>query len=219
MFSSYRLFLSVNSAGGVSRSERPLPCVYRHKVTMQSVVSQRVTNSAYSNLFLAFAGNQTVRVVLKNIFFSSGVICRFLLLTSLLEVTVHLQAMLRKEERNSIIEICPVRNVIARFGNKWALLVVLVLSEHEKVRFNELCRLIPDVSSRVLSGTLKTLEADALVSRTVYPVVPPKVEYRLTELGRSLVPLIAQLTEWAQTNIKKIVEHRRQFESEEASGK
>ena len=71
--------------------------------------------------------------------------------------------MLRKEERNSIIEICPVRNVIARFGNKWALLVVLVLSEHEKVRFNELCRLIPDVSSRVLSGTLKTLEADALV--------------------------------------------------------
>lgn len=146
-------------------------------------------------------------------------ICRFLLLTSLLEVTVHLQAMLRKEERNSIIEICPVRNVIARFGNKWALLVVLVLSEHEKVRFNELCRLIPDVSSRVLSGTLKTLEADALVSRTVYPVVPPKVEYRLTELGRSLVPLIAQLTEWAQTNIKKIVEHRRQFESEEASGK
>ena len=127
--------------------------------------------------------------------------------------------MLRKEERNSIIEICPVRNVIARFGNKWALLVVLVLSEHEKVRFNELCRLIPDVSSRVLSGTLKTLEADALVSRTVYPVVPPKVEYRLTELGRSLVPLIAQLTEWAQTNIKKIVAHRRQFEPEEASGK
>ena len=107
--------------------------------------------------------------------------------------------MLRKEERNSIIEICPVRNVIARFGNKWALLVVLVLSEHEKVRFNELCRLIPDVSSRVLSGTLKTLEADALVSRKVYPVVPPKVEY--------------QLTEWAQTNIKKIVEHRKEFEA------
>lgn len=120
--------------------------------------------------------------------------------------------MLRKEERNSIIEICPVRNVIARFGNKWALLVVLVLSEHEKVRFNELCRLIPDVSSRVLSGTLKTLEADALVSRNVYPTVPPKVEYCLTEIGRSLVPLIVQLTEWAQTHMKTIVKHRKEFD-------
>ena len=123
--------------------------------------------------------------------------------------------MLRKEERNSIIEICPVRNVIARFGNKWALLVVLVLSEHEKVRFSELCRLIPDISSRVLSGTLKTLEADGLVSRTTYPVVPPKVEYQLTEMGRTLVPLIVQLTEWAQTNMKKIVAHRKEFEAED----
>ncbi len=138
------------------------------------------------------------------------------LLTLRLDVTFNLKAMLRKEERNSIIEICPVRNVIARFGNKWALLVVLVLSEHEKVRFNELCRLIPDVSSRVLSGTLKTLEADALVSRKIYPVVPPKVEYQLTEMGRSLVPLIAQLTEWAQTNIRKIVKHRKEFEAKKS---
>lgn len=121
--------------------------------------------------------------------------------------------MQKKEERNAIIEICPVRNVIARFGNKWALLVVLILSEHENVRFNELCRLIPDVSSRVLSGTLKTLEADNLVTRKVYPTVPPKVEYRLTETGHSLVPFITQLTEWAQTNMKSIMEHRKQFES------
>ena len=120
--------------------------------------------------------------------------------------------MLRKEERNSIIEICPVRNVIARFGNKWALLVILILSEHEKIRFNELRQLIPDISSRVLSGTLKTLETDALVLRTTYPTVPPKVEYQLTELGRSLVPIITQLTEWAQTNLKTIVTHRKEFE-------
>ncbi|MDO4510534.1 MAG: helix-turn-helix domain-containing protein [Bacteroidales bacterium] len=124
--------------------------------------------------------------------------------------------MRRKEELNSIIEICPVRNVIARFGNKWALLVVLVLSEHDKVRFNELGRLIPDVSSRVLSGTLKTLEADGLVSRKIHPVVPPKVEYKLTDTGRSLVPLIIQLTEWAQNNLKKIVKHRKEFEAQEA---
>lgn len=120
--------------------------------------------------------------------------------------------MLRKEQRNSIIEICPVRNVIARFGNKWALLVILILSEHEKIRFNELRQLIPDISSRVLSGTLKTLETDALVLRTTYPTVPPKVEYQLTELGRSLIPIITQLTEWAQTNLKTIVTHRKEFE-------
>lgn len=120
--------------------------------------------------------------------------------------------MLRKEQRNSIIEICPVRNVIARFGNKWALLVILILSEHEKIRFNELRQLIPYISSRVLSGTLKTLETDALVLRTTYPTVPPKVEYQLTELGRSLVPIITQLTEWAQTNLKTIVTHRKEFE-------
>lgn len=122
--------------------------------------------------------------------------------------------MLKKEEKNSIIEICPVRNVVSRFGNKWALLVVLVLSEQKAVRFNELCRLIPDISSRVLSGTLKTLEADGLVTRKVYPVVPPKVEYRLTDIGQSLVPFIVRLTEWAQTNMKSIVKHRKKFETE-----
>ena len=125
--------------------------------------------------------------------------------------------MLKKEEKNSIIEICPIRNVVARFGNKWALLVVLVLSEQEIVRFNELCKLIPDVSSRVLSATLRTLEADGLVSRKVYPVVPPKVEYRLTDIGQSLVPFSIQLTEWAQTHMKTIVKHRKKFELESLS--
>lgn len=124
--------------------------------------------------------------------------------------------MRKKDERNSIIEICPIRNVIARFGNKWALLVILILSENGVLRFNELCRMIPDVSSRVLSSTLKTLEADGLIDRTVYPVVPPKVEYKLTTTGLSLVPFISQLTEWAKTNMKSIIKHRQAFESEMA---
>lgn len=121
--------------------------------------------------------------------------------------------MQRKETKNSIFEFCPVRNIIARFGNKWAFLVLLVIGEHSVVRYNELCRLIPDVSSRVLSQTLKTLEADGLISRRVYPVVPPKVEYRLTDIGRSLLPLITQLTAWAETNMQTIVSHRKEFES------
>ena len=122
--------------------------------------------------------------------------------------------MRRKEQLNSIIEICPVRNVIARFGNKWALLVILVLSENEPIRYNELRRMIPDISSRVLSGTLRVLEADALVERTYYQEVPPRVEYSLTATGRSLVPIIMQLTEWAQKNMKSIIDHRKNNEPE-----
>lgn len=121
--------------------------------------------------------------------------------------------MKRKEETGSVIEICPIRNVIARFGSKWALLTLLIIGEQGVVRFNELGRLIPDVSSRVLSSTLRTLEADGLVERKVYAVVPPKVEYRLTEVGESLLPLIRQLTEWAQANMKRVMDHRKEYEA------
>ncbi len=121
--------------------------------------------------------------------------------------------MKRKEGTGSVIEICPIRNVIARFGSKWAFLTLLIIGEQGVVRFNELGRLIPDVSSRVLSSTLRTLEADGLVERKVYAVVPPKVEYRLTEVGESLLPLISQLTEWAQTNMKRVMDHRKEYEA------
>ena len=121
--------------------------------------------------------------------------------------------MRRKEQLNSIIEICPVRNVVARFGNKWALLVILVISENEPIRYNELGRKIPDISSRVLSNTLRILEADGLVNRRFYQEVPPRVEYSLTDTGRSLVPIILELTAWAQNNMKTIIEHRSKSES------
>ncbi len=122
--------------------------------------------------------------------------------------------MKKKEQLNSIIEICPIRNVVARFGNKWALLVILVLSEKEPIRFRELGREIPDISSRVLSGTLRALENDGLVVRTLYAEVPPKVEYSLSDTGRSLVPIIQQLTEWATQNMKTIIEHRKKAEED-----
>lgn len=118
-----------------------------------------------------------------------------------------------KAAQNSIIEICPIRNVVARFGDKWSLLVLLVINSNDTVRFNELGRQIPDISTRVLSSTLKTLEADGLIDRKVYAQVPPKVEYTLTDTGRSLIPLIMQLTEWAQQNMTKIMNHRRQHAS------
>ncbi len=117
-----------------------------------------------------------------------------------------------KLEKFSIVEICPIRNVVSRFGNKWALLVILILSENGCCRFNQLGKLIPDISTKVLSNTLRTLEADGLVDRTVYPEVPIRVEYELTETGASLVPIIQQLTEWANNNLKSVMKHRAAFE-------
>lgn len=121
--------------------------------------------------------------------------------------------MKKKADTNSIIEICPIRNVISRFGNKWSLLVLLVINEGQTVRFNELGRMIPDISTRVLSGTLKTLEADGLISRKVYAQVPPKVEYTLTDSGRSLIPHVMQLIDWAKTNMKSVMRHRAEYEN------
>lgn len=120
--------------------------------------------------------------------------------------------MRKKEESGSVMEMCPVRNVIARFGSKWAILTLLVIGGQDVVRFNELNRLIPDISSRVLSSTLRTLEADGLIERKVYAEVPPKVEYRLTEVGKSLLPLIQQLTDWALNNMKTVMDHRKEYE-------
>lgn len=121
--------------------------------------------------------------------------------------------MKKNEEIPSIVATCPIRNVVARFGDKWSLLVLLVINEAGIVRFNELGRMIPDISTRVLSTTLKTLEADGLIDRKVYAQVPPKVEYTLTDTGRSLIPLIMQLTEWAQQNMKNVMTNRRRYES------
>ena len=120
--------------------------------------------------------------------------------------------MQKNNEKFSMVEICPIRNVISRFADKWSLLIILILSENEKLRFNQLDKLIPDISTKVLSSTLKTLEADNLVKRTVYPEVPPRVEYNLTETGISLVPIINQLTQWALDNMKPIIAHRKKYD-------
>lgn len=119
--------------------------------------------------------------------------------------------MTKKVGKNSIIEVCPIRNVVARFGSKWALLIIHLLNEQSPVRFNQLGKLIPDISTKMLAGTLQTLEADGLVRRTVFPEVPIRVEYELTPLGRSLVPLIQSLTAWAQEHMPDILAHRKRY--------
>jgi len=107
---------------------------------------------------------------------------------------------------------CPVRNVIDRLGDKWSVLVLMLLEEAQVLRFNEIFSYIQTISQKMLSVTLKSLEADGLVQRTVYPQIPPKVEYELTERGRSLLPHLHQLASWANNNLDEIRKSREMFE-------
>ena len=109
-------------------------------------------------------------------------------------------------------ENCPVRNVIDRLGDKWSVLVLMLLEESEVLRFNEIYGYIQTISQKMLAVTLKSLEADGLVKRTVYPQIPPKVEYELTERGRSLLPHLHQLVSWANSNMNEIRKSREAFE-------
>lgn len=93
--------------------------------------------------------------------------------------------------------------VLDRIGDKWTVMVVGALSKGP-MRFNALLRLIDGVSHRMLTLTLRGLEQDGLVKRTVYPTVPPKVEYELTEIGRSLIKPLDTLSTWAQNNLPAI---------------
>lgn len=107
-------------------------------------------------------------------------------------------------KKYTCVSECPVRNVIARFSGKWSMLVLCVLAENGNTRFNAIGKAIPDISPKVLTETLKNLEADGLVSRKLYAEIPPRVEYSLTDLGHSLMPVIGQLISWAMTNFDKI---------------
>ncbi len=103
---------------------------------------------------------------------------------------------------------CPIRNVLCRLGDKWSLLVLVSLNANGTMRFNDVYKSIGDVSQRMLTVTLRSLEADGLVSRKIYPEVPPKVEYTLTKSGKSLMPHLNNLVDWALKNSKKITASR-----------
>ena len=102
---------------------------------------------------------------------------------------------------------CPIRQVVSRFGDKWSMLVLYMLhtSETGVLRFNEIRRLMTDCSQKMLSQTLKNLEQSHLVHREVYPEVPPRVEYSLTDTGRSLMPVLTDLIAWGQQHFKDVV--------------
>jgi DNA-binding HxlR family transcriptional regulator len=108
---------------------------------------------------------------------------------------------------------CPTRVVLDRVGDKWTVLIVDILDGGPK-RFNEIRLAIGGITSKVLTSTLRSLVADGLVDRTVYAEVPPRVEYSLTDLGRSLQEPVAALRRWAEANVAAITDNRDQALSE-----
>jgi DNA-binding HxlR family transcriptional regulator len=105
-----------------------------------------------------------------------------------------------------------VSEVLDRVGDKWTVLVVVELGQGTK-RFNEIRRALGSISQRMLTLTLRALERDGLVVRTVYPTIPPRVEYELTKLGRSLLEPVSGLGLWARRNRPVIEEARRRFDA------
>lgn len=117
--------------------------------------------------------------------------------------------MNKKEIQNATFPDCPVRNVISRITDKWSLLVLYTLEQKEVLRFKDLWRMIPDISQKMLTSTLRHLEDDGIVSREIFMEVPPRVEYRLTERGKSLMPHLDSLLMWGITHFKDIIDDRK----------
>jgi DNA-binding HxlR family transcriptional regulator len=98
---------------------------------------------------------------------------------------------------------CRAREVLQRVGDKWSVQVIDLLGEHT-MRFSELHRSIDGITSRMLTVTLRGLERDGIVARTIHPVIPPRVDYELTAMGRTLLDTIGQLVSWTDTHLPEI---------------
>jgi DNA-binding HxlR family transcriptional regulator len=110
---------------------------------------------------------------------------------------------------------CPSSRLLASISNRWVSLAVCALGEKEgALRYSELSRRIPGVSQKMLTQTLRSLERDGIVSRTVTPEVPVRVDYELTELGLSLYGLLTSVKEWAEANIQKVEEARSRHDAQ-----
>lgn len=109
--------------------------------------------------------------------------------------------------------LCLVKDIMARFGDKWTMYTVLLLGQNEKLRFNELKTGITGISQRMLTVTLRALEEDGIVKRTIYAEIPPRVEYCLTDLGRGLLDQILQLASWADEHSHEIATARKHFQT------
>jgi len=108
-------------------------------------------------------------------------------------------------------KLCPVRDVLDCIGDRWSLLILLTLAQQGVLRFTALKRAIGDISQRMLAQTLRGLERDGYVTRKIYPTIPPQVEYRLTNLGESLLAKIEPLVAWDDENHDRVREARESY--------
>lgn len=115
--------------------------------------------------------------------------------------------------RNKLKDICPVRSVLDGIGGKWSILILDILGEKGTLRFSEISKALGDISQKMLTSTLRSLEADGIILRTMYAEIPPRVEYELTELGYDLLPNIQNLINWGHKNIGTIQKNRKVFEA------
>lgn len=128
-----------------------------------------------------------------------------------------IKAMLRAARAaNGFAGDCPVRDVLDQIASKWSTLIVLTLADGP-LRFGALRRLLPSISQRMLTQTLRDLQRDGMISREVFATVPPSVEYSLTKLGQSLLPPLAELVRWADRHHKAIVGARARFDGSKAA--
>src|ERR1700726_2375046 len=108
-----------------------------------------------------------------------------------------------------------VASVLARVGDKWSVFVIMLLGDGPR-RFNELKRMVGGISQRMLTLTLRGLERDGLVTRTVFPTIPPRVDYELTKLGSTLWEAVEPLSSWARAHVSEILKSRKQFDEDTA---
>ncbi len=123
--------------------------------------------------------------------------------------------MKRTTIQDAMFPGCPIRNILARLCDKWTLLVIYILdrSGKDSMRFTELKQKMPDISQRMLSMTLRTLEEDGYVTRTIFSEIPPRVEYALTERAKSLKPILDSLLQWSVDNMDDIMSDRKKTAS------
>lgn len=109
-------------------------------------------------------------------------------------------------EMDPLYPTCPIRNIINRMSDKWSLLILSTLQRNGVMRYKELNAAIPDISQKMLSGTLKRLEADKLIHRKMYGEIPPRVEYSLTQTGNELMPAVNMMVDWALAHFEEIMQ-------------
>ena len=125
---------------------------------------------------------------------------------------------MRKPVEGNLLN-CPIRDVLDRIGDRWSVLVLVTLRDVEMLRFSELRRALGDISQRMLAQTVRHLEEDGLLERTVHPTVPPRVDYRLTQLGRTLLVPLQALVDWAGIHHSEVRAARVKFQEDADSFK